>query len=566
MADNQTTSYISGEGNIDKMALRTTLKYLHFGSRLMRVREKKGIRSGDLAEALGMSRRDYMRYECGELIPEKVAMISLAKILEIPLEKLLQWRAYAMHQAGKKFEDKPAEDGALKYAADWELAVEKLKKAYDERFTTKLDPKIVTALANMHKSVSRLYRLPIMPMPLFMILSTLAEYKGKDGYLYEIQDYVVDGESFAGYVARDPYFGPFITYAANTIFFYDAPSLNILDCFNRLTIEQFKTLLLVASHPCGIYNYSEDLVFLQQFNEFSSLAGLMTQRLKPYLPDTVNFDHLYTCVLAQSASVQAFCSMLSPSLLEENVDFKDESFSDLLLSINDMMHYHLHPVVSGMIAANWNCPDAVVRCLIDHHEPLLDEKYQPRRKEITPLNATLKLVNYFVDCDFPVMKIDAIEEMLQQYPQIPMRPESLFKVVNELNRLREHLVEISSNMIEKRSQQVSTITSRRIKTFRDNHRIHGLGSVMLVKQPKRSEFRFDPEYQHALINECYQMFVSFITEMLMKRRKESLDDYEKRMGNIQVAYQRISDNNLDSLADKFDLSADEVTKRLKQLF
>ena len=87
----------------------------------------------------------------------------------------------------------------------------------------------------------------------------------------------------------------------------------------------------------------------------------------------------------------------------------------------------------------------------------------------------------------------------------------------------------------------------------------------MLELPKKSESRFDPEYQQVLINECHKILNKFYMEMLFLQKGEGFPTYIKRMEDIQFAHNYVTDNNVDSLADKFKISPDEVKKYLSRL-
>ena len=564
---NDTPKLKMQNGQIDRTALRASIKYLHFGVRLVRVREKKAMRSKAMADFLGLTLSEYRKFESGEKLPPLQVLIKMAKVLEFPLEKLKQWNDYAIHQASGHFEEKAIENGALKYAKQWEDATSAFKSSYFEEISSvDEDMKHINKmLETLKKDISRVVKLPVLPMQLFIILTVLDENK-KVSHLHKIADFPMEGESFADYIARDPYWGPFTTYAANRIFFPDNPSKNINDCFNRLTMDQFKQLLLVSVANTGIYSYSNDLIALQQYHEFSSLGALMAQKLKPYLPQGVSTDHLVASCLVQGIGTHSFYTLLKPSLLKEHEEFFDEKKSSIYEELDNhilnLINYELHPVVGAMVAANWGCPEEVIQCLNDHHKPVFVDDHP--NKDITPMNAILKIINFFVDADFPVINNDELTKLLDKHPQANLSAEGLFKVANEMNKLKDYLVEVSSSMIDTKSQQASQIYSKRIKEFKAKNNAHKLGQNVL-ELPKKSESRFDPEYQQVLINECHKILNKFYMEMLFMQKGEGFANYIKRIEDIQFAHCFVTDNNIDSLADKFKLAPYEVKKYLTRL-
>ncbi len=531
--------------------------FMYFGHRLWRLREKRNIKSSQMAEFLGVSTSEYRSYEFGERIPDRQTLIKLARTLEVDVSKLLQWSVYA----SRKLEDAPLE-GAMALHKEFDLAVERLLEEYRQFYFTpenKTDLELIRRVSeNIKKDVSRTFYLPAMPMSLLMITSALDEAEHDVQFIHEINDFALDRESFAGFMSRDPYMSLFSHYVANLLYFHDSPSKNIQDTFNRLTLEQVKEIVLLATHKHAVYPTDEDLPLLQQQMEFGSVAALMVREMKKILPDSINYENLYQTALMQCVGSYLLYVLIQPSLKgrgEENLPQAPSFYAGITSQIMELMTHHLHPVVSAMIGANWGLDNDVIKALIEHHA-------QPTQK-VSPLCAALKLVNYYTDCDFETIGEKDFAEILTKYPQLSITAEDMLKVSTRMNILRDNLVERSSTLVENSSDLANKVYQERLKKIKTNASYGITPSVAILRPPKRSEFRFDQEYQKAMVQETLGRLNDLRMQMMSPQKQEGLANFEKRIGNLYLKLDYITTKDLQAVAEKFKLSPDEVKIRLK---
>jgi len=555
---------------LDKEAIRKSIRFLHLGRKIRGYRKRKPeMTSEKVAIGANIDKARYVRIESGQVMPTREEIERICRHLDVDSSSLFRAAEFALHQANKNFlEAMPVKNGALKYSKQWELAAAEFKKSCLEKYSDDedIEENIDRIIVNLEKDISKVSKLPILPVAFHTILMTLAEHKTKT-YLHEISDESLGG-SLSEFIALDPYFGPFITFEANRVYFQDHSSMGIIDCMNRLTIEQFKVLLYGAISNAGIYTYTDGLGNLQQYHEFSKLTALTALKLKPHLPNNVDFDHLYLCSLLQGLGTHVFYTILKPVMmnhkmldqLQKNDKLRrlksKKAYDELDEERLELINYELHPIVSGMVAANWGFADEIVMTLINHHARA--------GESVTPLCATLKLINDIVDCDFPTYNRDDLDVLLSKYPQVQISTDAIFKVTTEMQRLRDRMIEASSQVTQ-RSEKVSKVISKRIKQFNERNKVRELSNVVFYPQPKASDFRFDAEVLENLAIECYPLLLSFITGMTQLRLDEGIEQYLRRMQNIQLVLACVSDNDPKALADKFKIDVNQIKTRLLEL-
>ncbi len=552
--------------------VRNQIKYIYFGSRLWKEREKKGIRTHQVASFLGILPESYQRFESGQLLPDPGEMMKIAKALDIDMARLIKWANYSRASVQKFLEKDEIKVPAAKYLNDWKRVCNEFLDEYSRLYLDGLDPgdDIVKLLKGVEKDMLRIFRLPLPPMPLFLLLTTLEEKNITDGNLslQEIRDFIIDGESLAGYVARDMEVGSFTLYTANILFFADAPSKSIPDCLNRLNYRQFCLILTIAIADCGIYDDALDLVYIQQYHEFAGLGALMALKLKPYLQRDIDFNVLYSATLMQGIGTYAFFTVLKTSLTEYDTTMKSIGgdskaapsspisavFKEYADQAFGLLNYHLHPVIAGMIAANWGYPEAVVKCLIDHHEPV---------ECVDAVCSMLKLINFFVDINFKIIPEAELNGLLARYPQLKISEADLFKVSCDMNKMKSNLVEVSSALVEERSQEIADYNAKRLKKMSDRYKLENDESE--VRTIKKSEFRFCPEFMQPLISVVYRHIFNHMNKFFIHQKGESLDDYLLRTKCFQVALPMVLHNDVNVVAQQLKLSVDQVKAILADL-
>ena len=559
--------------HITQKAKNLTYPYMHFGMKLYMRRSRLKNRNKETAEKysvktaakiLEIDKDHYRAIECGKMLPEGRLIAKLASFLEMDIPRLVNWCQYARNKAQIKSESDASAHNALNYTSDWELALSSFKKWYCAAHDCdELTPRLAKTLKRLEQDVHRIYKLPLLPMPLFLMLSTFLEESAGKTHLYEIPQIVFEGEHMAAYLERDPYLGPFALYVANKTFWCQSPKSTLRDCLNTLTIEQFRVILFLAFELGGLYGFSNDLSVLQRYHEFNShgvlLARLLKKRLKDEFPG--NYDHLSMGLAMQGLGTYAFFSILKPSLSHDEIpargDVKQESYKELDPDILDRINYDFHPVVSGMIAANWGFDKDLVRLLIDHHEPL--------SADTTPTCAMLKLINHFTDHDFEASDRQQIEDKLAQFSQLNISADALFETLCEMEVLKDKIVEESSSVIVQRSVEASEVTQTRIKTMMSSNKPVQAGVARIYEIPNESAFRFDPHYQRALINEDHVLLSAFRSQVTALQKGESLEKYGERMKNLQLALMALSFPDHDNIAERAHLTVDEIRNRLIRL-
>ena len=63
--------------------------YMEFSERLLSLRQNKGVLQQDIAQAIGISKHSYQRFEYGEREPRLSVLIALADFYGITLDELV---------------------------------------------------------------------------------------------------------------------------------------------------------------------------------------------------------------------------------------------------------------------------------------------------------------------------------------------------------------------------------------------------------------------------------------------------------------------------------------------
>ena len=523
--------------------------FTHFAYRLWRIRESRGIRSKQMAEFLGVPPLEYRRYESGECLPNKPMMLELARILNIDIAKIRQWSVYSSRKLEKK-----VLKGALAYEDDLNKVFDHIGELYEKIYETKIDKVADHSLKNLHKNLTRIFDVPLLPTNFILIMDVLYSEEvraEKPTYLHEITDFVAKNESLAAFVARDPVLGPFCYYTANLIFFKQNPCTDMMGCFNQLTLDQFKELLFIAVARQGLYDVDAEIPVLQQHIEFCSLSAMMVRELKPHLPKTIDFNHLYMAALLQGLGTHVLYTLIQPSLKghgEENAGTADNLYAGLEGDLFQLVVYEAHPVVSAMIAANWNFPKEVLEVLKIHHEHPV--------KHVTSTCALLKVINFFVDNDFPDLSKQDLSDLMAGYPQVDVPLEAFFRTCVKLQDLKNNLIERSSTILDHVNSDISHFISQKVKEVGQQRKRPAL-------PPKRSDFRFRPDYQKILKNVAQIRLKDFFMDVLSPRKGEKLPDFGRRVENLHLHAAFAITQDLESLSERFKISIDEVQLRLE---
>jgi transcriptional regulator with XRE-family HTH domain len=466
--------------------------YSYFGFNLWRLREKRGKSAKEMAEYLKqhIGAGEYRRYETGERLPTDQVLLEISRVLKKDVGVFKQWAAYS----SRKKEDGKAVEGATAYLNRLEKDIVALEQKYQELTGKKFDAEIKKALDKLKRKVAQIIDLPVLPMNFILIMDALGSREAKKyKYLREVSDFIISGENLAEFVARDLYLGVKTLYLANLLFSADRPFANAEECLNQMTIAQFQEILLLAVIQSGIYKTEGDIPRLQQHADFSSQGSLYLRELEKELannpPKDIDFNHLRQAILLQGMGQYALYERLNPSIMDtgeeilEGVDDPD-IYTGFNKKLFQLAVWELHPAVGAILAANWNFPKEVCDIVLTHHD-------HPAGK-VSPTCAVLKIINFFVDSDFPTFSKSDLEELLKAHPQVTIPVEAFYEACSRMAKIKPTLYERSSTLLEQASQDVAEFATQRVKQMsrqpaqayvtRDDH----LGMPL-----KRSDFRFD---------------------------------------------------------------------------
>ena len=524
-----------------------------FAMNWFRVRESKGIDRATIAARLGLGIEEYIHiFESGERVPGRQLIIDGCSFMGIESARAFRWISYATEVP--EIPGLPLQ-GAQNYIKPLIEAFARVEARYEKNSQKKIAKAQKDIIAGIKRDVLKLFTLPILPMNYILIREEFDSVdRNKIKFLHDIKNFILDGESLAGFIARDSYFGLFCFYAANALYFSEAPAKNVVNCLNQLTIDQFETLFLIATYHHNLYKVDEEIPILQQINDFTSLAALMVQELESFLPDNVNKDHLYHTALAQGLGKYTLFCVLHPHLAKKGSEAAGED-TGLILGLDDNLFSciitELHTLVSCMIAANWDLPKEVLDTLRDRHN-------QPA-KEVSPLCATLKIVNEYVDSDFPVMTQDEVAGILARFPQVKIDSDVLYKITGKLQKVKKKLYERSSQLIEQKVQDAAPYIDERIRK-KYEQRSEDAPKLVFTHPPKRHEFRFDTGLQGLLLKDAYKYHLNFVQHMLSPRKTENISNFQKRAGSFFLKMEFVLGKDIEVVAQKANMSVDEVMK------
>jgi len=538
--------------------------YSYFGFSLWRLRESRKKTSVEMSEYLKkyINPSEYRKYETGEILPNEQILLEISRVLKKDLSTLKQWAAYG----GRKKSEGKCSQGALAYDSEFENAIAVLKEKYHEVSGHPINKAQNEALTKMKRYIFRIIDLPVLPMNFILIVDAITSKDNlkKYAYLHEIQNFISEGESLAGFISRDLYLAPIIFYLSNLLCFADKPCASIEQCMRQLNIVQFKELLLLAVYQGGIYDTEGDIPRLQQHADFNSMTCLFARELEKELkndpPKNINFNHLYQACVLQGIGRYALFERLKPALIGTGEDlFDDGTNEDIYPGMGQKLFsqivWELHPVVCAIIASNWNFPKEVSDLLLVHHDHPVSE--------VSPTCALLRIINFFVDADFPTLSKDDFQDMLIAYPQIRISVEAFYEVCCNLSKLKHQLYERSSSLLEHASQEVVDFTSRRIKQLALKGNVERFPSDGYLQMPlKRSDFRFDPKYQAILKNIAHDRLENLRIELFSPIKGEPLKNFEERMGNFQLRLKYALCKDLRDVAEMSQVSVDEIKLRL----
>ncbi len=367
-------------------------------------------------------------------------------------------------------------------------------------------------------------------------------------YLREIEDFICLGESLAGYLARHVW-GGFLCYLANLFFFEESPSPNFLHCMNRLEIAQAKLLLAIGFFDSKAYTILEELPILQKRNDATAIGGMLARELRSVLPKDIDADHLEMAVTLQGCGHHLLYTCLQPTLWIREKEYSmagsdeelNQKFFDILLS-------HLSPDIAAMCAANFRCPWEVSDALQNH---LNDPKH------VSPLCATLKLINYLVEnMNNPTEQEDYLN-LLLKLTKISMS--DILNVVDKMQKIKKQFIDKSSAMVASASQDSGSRVNKKLK---DGGRKPLLTPTDKAQQDT-TNLRHEQDFHQPLCTPAMEYIDEVIKEATAPRPKEKWNDFLERIKLFHVRRLYAKRKDFQVLLDDYGISEKEVRAILK---
>lgn len=530
--------------------------YTKFGFNLWRLREARGKSAKDMSQYLNISTKEYQNFEMGKCLPSDEMLLEISRLLKEEISTLKHWTLFATTKSSKGKTDKNLHP----LLGQLEKNIETLSQDYEKNIA-KLSHEQKQTLEKIKNSLTKIIDLSVLPMNFILINDALCSVESKQyKYLHEYQNFITRGENLASFISRDLYYGPYIFYAANLLFFSDKPFQNISECLNSLSLEQFKELFTLATLQNGIYNLNDDIPRLQQHADFSSLACIFARELRKELeidpPQNINFDHVYQACLLQGVGQYVLFEKLKPSLRgtgEETVI--DEEEAEIFLGLDAPFFKHilwaLHPIASAIMAANWSFPQEILEILMTHHNHPVSQ--------VNANCALLKIINFFVDKDFPKLSKADLEDLLKAYPQVKIPPESLFEVCIRMNHIKNDLYERSSTLIEEGNKTIEDLTNEFPKSTKKTPHISKKEEEMPLKG---SDFRFHSDYQDTLKSVAQRRYENLILDLVYPRKGEPLKKLGERVINFNLKLRYTLVKSIDDVAEEFKMQKEEIKIRL----
>ncbi|MBX7149883.1 helix-turn-helix domain-containing protein [bacterium] len=491
--------------------------FVSFGMLLARARKSAGKTSLQMAEALALPVTQYESIENGSNLPDRKQFTAIAALLKKDVSEIRSWVSVP---AQEKVEDKKED---FFYKNEFLEGCQTIRQTQGLwKYKPLKDDEYESFFSRLQKDVNSLSAIPHLPENIVFLFEVLSLYKGET-LLKDCEGFFPKGESLAGYLARSPHIGFFLFHTANRIFFADQPETNLLSCFNRLSINQLKELLTAVLSMNGVYSYSKELPYLQQQDEFVSLAVLMTRELSPYLKG-LNVDHLILAVMAQNIGEHALFKIFNSW---NNLESIDRNFLYHVV-------YELHPVVSAIMAKKWGLPQEACNGILNHHSRSFHEDEDPF-VDTTPFEAAMKIIAHLTDWGFSPLT----EDKTQKISTLISKANVPASIVNDANNnmfmLRQNLVEVSSTIldkVDKRPNKSETIVEKR-----DDD-----GNVYCAHYLSRNDFRFTPSYQKTLILTAKEQIFSLLRSMFLEN-PEPMESYSKKTDRIRRSYACLSPTN-----------------------
>lgn len=213
--------------------------YTKFGFNLWRLREAKGKSSKDMSAHLEVALKEYQAFEMGKVVPDESRLGKIAQFLKTDLDLLKSWVVTPVRKI-KRGKVSPC---IVDFQKRLEADIESIREAHEKNTNSALSTEQLTALGKLKRHVSEMIDLPILPMNFILICDALTSVESqKYTHLHEYQDFITKGESLAGFLSRDLYFGPFLFFAANQLYFSEQPFQDLEKCLNDMTFPQLRHL------------------------------------------------------------------------------------------------------------------------------------------------------------------------------------------------------------------------------------------------------------------------------------------------------------------------------------
>lgn len=535
--------------------------YTKFGFNLWRLREAKGKSSKDMSTHLELALKEYQSFEMGKILPDETRLKKIASFLKTDLHLLKSWVVLP----SRKIERGKVLPCLVDFQKRLDADIESIKATHKKNTNATLSTEQLTALGKLKSHVAEMIDLPVLPMNFILICDALNSVESQQyKNLAEYHDFITRGESLAGFLSRDLYFGPFLFFAANQLYFSEHPYHDLEQCFNDMTFTQLRHLFLLSCAQNGIYEIDTDIPRLQQHVDFSSLACLFARELKKEFGDSppadIDFNILYQACLLQGVGQYVLFEQLKPSIVGLNVEYIEPSddnthFTGLDTQLFKETLWGLHATVSAIMGANWLFEKEVLDILLTHHDHPVSR--------VSPNTALLKIINFFVDKDFPKIEMADLDDMMKAYPQVKISTEVLHKVCLRLSNIKNDLYERSSTLLENANQNFAGFATTESANTKKNPHIATQNNLQTPL--KRSDFRFDSKFQGVLKNVAHQRYENLLLETLLPRKNESLKMLTDRQTAFNLSLRFLLTKTVEDVAKEFGLSIDETLIRLQNL-
>lgn len=529
--------------------------YIKLGFRIYQRQIKLKISNEQLCNAASMTRERLRDIVMGRALPDPKECSKLAKTLDFDENQFFNWVSYERRKArsvAESFEDNPLK-GALAYAESYEKICKEIDQIYFETTGKRLSGQQQKLLATLTKDLSRTFFLPPLPSDLMLLLDALVRNKDKK-YLHEINSSLIDGESFSGTLARNLPLAAFMAFVANIFCFEDSPSKNIIDCFNRLTVKAGREIILMATTKRNVYPREKELPFLTEHCEDITNEALFCRLLEPHLSQAgIDFNELYNSCMLQLGKY-AIYTTLQPTLREDSEDSvsKDDVYAGLDTVLFRAILKYMANVTSAAIAGNWGYSQNVQDVLINQSQD---------SKLVSPLSAAFQMIKRFLKDDFAGLSPKQIDEIMSDYPQVPISSDVLIKIFIQLkNQINEHIEKSTSNM-SKISVKAATYSSNRSDQIRRN--ISNLDLYLDHPMGNIQQFRFDEDYIKSVLVDCLILSDKEKNTFFLPGKTESLEEFSRRIGKFGLMVDFLAHRNLEILSQKFKISKEEAKECLK---